>query len=67
MPFQGDEHWNEYLLDDGSVVRVKLVLTEIIRIDDAHDDQGNPVYALNSTNVVSVSAPDELRKEGGTT
>ena len=28
----GGEHWNEYLLDDGTVFKIKLVLTEIVRV-----------------------------------
>jgi hypothetical protein len=58
----GAEHWNEYLADDGSVIRLKLVATEILRIDDTYDADGNPSYVVKSTNVVSVSAPDNLRR-----
>jgi hypothetical protein len=57
------EHWNEYLADDGSVIRVKLVATEILRIDDMHDTEGNPGYFIKSTNVTNVSAPENLRKK----
>ena len=57
------EHWNEYLADDGSVIRVKLVVTEILRVDDQYDSEGNPGYVVKSANVTNVSAPDELRKE----
>ena len=65
MPFRaGSEHWNEYLLDDGTVVRVKLVAQEIVRIDGQYDPMGNPAYAVFSTNVTHVSAPEDL-KEGG--
>lgn len=56
------EHWNEYLLDDGSVIRIKLVVTNVVRIDGMHDNNGDPVYTVNSTNVMGVSAPDELRR-----
>jgi hypothetical protein len=59
------EHWNEYLLDDGSIIKLKPVATEVLRIEDMYDQQGNPVYILNSTNVVTVSAPDHLRRGGG--
>lgn len=58
------EHWNEYLVDDGSVVRIKLVATEVLRIDGQYDPQGNPVYLVQSTNVMSVDSPENLRKEG---
>ena len=56
------EHWNEYLADDGSVIRVKLVVTSITRADGFYDQLGNPMYQVASSNVVSVSAPEELRK-----
>lgn len=52
----GAEHFNDYLLDDGSVVRVKLVATEFVRVEGETDDQGRPIYMISSTNVVAVSA-----------
>ncbi len=62
MPFRaGAEHWNEYLLDDGTVVRVKLVATEVVRLDGQYDPMGNPAYVVFSTNVTHVSAPEELK------
>jgi hypothetical protein len=66
MPFQtGGEHWNEYLLDDGTVLRMKLVVTEVVRLEGMYDLKGDPSYAVQSTNVTAVSAPDELRKKDG--
>lgn len=66
MPFQtGGEHWNEYLVEDGSIVRVKLVATEIIRVDGRYDPQGNPLYVLHSAQVLVVDSPDDLRREEG--
>ena len=57
------EFWNEYLTDDGSVVRVKLVVTDIVRVDGQYDPQGQPAYLVQSSSVVAVSAPEELRKK----
>ncbi len=66
VPFQtGGEHWNEYIVDDGSLLRVKLVATEVIRLDGHYDQEGNPVYVLNSTNVLVVAAPDDLKRKEG--
>lgn len=66
IPFRGDvEHWNEYLLDDGSVVRMKAVVTEIVRVPGQYDNEGNPAYIVFSTNVTHVSSPEELKKGGG--
>lgn len=60
---EGGEHWNEYLLQDGSVIRVKLVLGEVMRVEDAYDGEGNPLYLTKFQNVMMVSSPDEIRKK----
>lgn len=57
------EHWNEYLLDDGTIIKLKPVATEVFRFDDSYDNDGNPVYVVKSTNIVVVSAPDNLKKK----
>jgi hypothetical protein len=63
MPFQtGAEHWNEYLLHDGSVLKLKTVVTEVLKIEGEYDADGNPQYALKSTQIVSVSPSDRARQ-----
>lgn len=57
------EFWNEYLLDDGTVVRMKLVVTAVERVAGQYDDSGNPMYLIQSTNVLNVSAPEDIRKK----
>jgi hypothetical protein len=57
------EHWNEYLLDDGTVLRFKSVVVAVYRIDGQFDEAGDPSYFLKSQNVVNVSAPENLRKD----
>ena len=59
------EHWNEYLASDGSVLKMKAVATELYRIENAYDVEGNPQYLLKSTNILAVSPPDSLRRKGG--
>jgi hypothetical protein len=59
------EHWNEYFLEDGSVLRVKAVVTEAVRIEGEWDAYGNPIYFTASTNILAVSAPDSLMRDGG--
>jgi hypothetical protein len=58
------EHFNEYLLDDGSVLRIKLVVTEVLRVKETYDSYGDPLYVARHIAVVAVDAPEELR-EGG--
>ncbi len=56
------EHWNEYLLDDGTVFKIKLVVTEIARVKDRYDENGDPIYAAIHTQVTAVDAPESLRR-----
>jgi hypothetical protein len=59
------ENWNEYLLSDGTVLKIKMVATEIYRLPDVYDPDGNPQYIVRSANVVATSSPDNLRQQGG--
>jgi hypothetical protein len=57
------EEWNEYALRDGTTIKVKTVLTNVVRLNGEHDPQGDPVYVVKSNNqVVCVEIPDHLRK-----
>ncbi len=58
------EHFNEYLLDDGTVLKIKLVVTEILQIKDTYDQQGNPAYMALHSQVMAVNVPDNLKRGG---
>lgn len=56
------EHWNEYLADDGTVIKIKLVVTDVYRVDGRYDGDGNPLYLTKSTNIMAISAPEDLKE-----
>jgi len=60
---QASEYFNQYFMEDGTIVRMKLVATKVFRIDDRYDQEGNPVYFVQSTNVLSVDSPQHLKKK----
>lgn len=60
---QASERWNEYLLEDGTVVKMKLVLTKVLKIENEYDREGNPRYVIQSTNVTSLNSPNELKRK----
>jgi len=60
---QSNEIWNQYLLADGAMIKMKTVVTEVVRIENQYDQEGNPVYAVKSANVLSVIAPEELKRQ----
>jgi hypothetical protein len=56
------EPWSTYLLADGSHLRMKVVLAEVWRVIDEYDNDGNPVYVMQSTGIVNLQSPDELKR-----
>lgn len=59
---QANEYFNQYFLEDGTVLKMKLVATKVFRLDERFDQDGNPVYFVQSTNVLSANSPEHLRK-----
>ena len=55
------EEYNTYKLADGATVRMKTVVTSIIRTQEFNPD-GEPVYIVNSQNVLVADVPDELKR-----
>jgi hypothetical protein len=60
---QSNELWNQYLLGDGTVIKMKLIATEVWRVEGEWDSEGNPAYIVKSSNVVTVNAPESLRRK----
>ena len=57
------EFWNEYMLEDGTVIRVKVVMTDVMRVEDEYDEEGAPAYDIKTTMISSVSVPEHLRRK----
>lgn len=55
------EDWNIYVVEDGTRLRMKVIVTKLVRIEGQYDEDGNPVYLVKSGNMVVASAPDHLR------
>jgi hypothetical protein len=56
------EKWTEYDLTDGSKVRAKIVMSDIVRLDKL-DENGNHIYLFNAQQVVSISHNPSLKKK----
>jgi len=56
------EHWQYYDLSDGSKLKIKLVLTQVLRSRNQVNELGEPIYSWNAPTFLSiVSCPDSLR------
>ena len=52
-----NEGYSEYLLSDGNILRIRIVLAEVYGIDQKDPLTGRPNYVVKSTNIVSVEQP----------
>lgn len=59
------ESWNEYKTEDGSTIRMKTVVTNIVRLTGRFGPDGEPVYTVRSSNVVTTSSPPDLKLQPG--
>lgn len=55
--------WTDFLLEDGTRLRVNVVILNCHRIEGEYDQRGNPKYLVNTQNVISATAPEELRRK----
>jgi hypothetical protein len=64
VDFETDkESFSTYILHDGTSLKLKAVLTEVFRLEGMYQQNGDPVYGVVATQVVSVNAPENLRKQ----
>jgi len=59
------ERWTDIKLEDNSSLRIKSVILGVVRVEGQYDPEGNPLYMVKANQVMTVSAPDHLRKGGG--
>jgi len=57
------EQWSQYSLADGSQMKVKTVMMDVVRLDDEYSEQGDPVYLFTAQQVIGVVPNPELKKK----
>jgi hypothetical protein len=60
---ESGEKWNSYILHDGTTLKVKAVVAEVLRVDGQYAPNGDPLYTVNASLVVSSNAPDNLKRK----
>ncbi len=53
-----NEKWSYYILDDKTILKIKTVLISVF--DEGKDPQNNPMFVLQSVNVIGAIPPKEL-------
>ena len=58
-----NEAWNQYALEDGTSMKMKLVLLEVVRLLNEFTPTGEPVYIFSAQQIVGITSPDGLKKK----
>src|ERR1700731_2914928 len=53
-----NEPWSSYQLDDGSIIKLRLVLSDVFKLPTPDSLTGLPQYIIRSSNVMSVEPPE---------
>jgi hypothetical protein len=57
------ERWTKYVLHDGTEMKVKAVVAEILRVEGHYAPNGDPMYTVNASIIVSTNSPEQLKKK----
>jgi len=57
------EDWNVYILKDGTKLKMKSVISTIVRLEDYKQDTGDPIYLVTASNVIIPDVPERLKKK----
>lgn len=56
------EPWNQYTLEDGTQLKIKVVLLGAVRLDE-YNDHGQPIYQFQLQQLVGADVPPELLRK----
>ncbi|MDR1787999.1 MAG: hypothetical protein LBR16_06080 [Treponema sp.] len=48
------EPWSEYTLDDGTKIRLKQTLVQVVRLDNKKNPNGEPIYSIQSQPTMTI-------------
>jgi hypothetical protein len=57
------ERWNKYILHDGTELKLKAVVAEILRVEGQYAPNGDPLYSVNASLVINSNAPENLKRK----
>lgn len=58
------ERWSDVKLEDGVHLRLKSTVLTAVRLDGEWDQEGNPVYVLNATPVMTLAEiPEQYKRK----
>jgi len=56
------ENFNNYTLADGTFIKIKTVLLEVVRILGEYGPNGDPVYVFTAQQIVNINSAEKLKQ-----
>ena len=60
---KAEENWSVYKLSDGTTLRSRPVMVDVVRKHNTFDDKGNPTYTITGGMIYELKAPNKLKKK----
>lgn len=57
----GGEQWSQYVLEDGTILRVRIVVSSVYRTKGQFAANGDPVYQVNMSHILAIEVPEKLK------
>ncbi len=57
------EGWNVYILHDGTKLKMKSIVSQVVRLEMHNPTNGDPLYLVQASNVVNTDSPENLKKK----
>lgn len=58
-----NEPWAQYTLEDGTTVKVKIVLLEVVRLKAHNEVTGDPIYQFQFQQIIGTVSPDSMKRK----
>jgi hypothetical protein len=56
------ENFNNYSLADGTSMKLKTILLEVVRVVGEYGPTGDPIYVFTAQQIVNIVPPDNLKQ-----
>jgi hypothetical protein len=57
------EEWSSHVLADGTSLRLKPIVLQVVKLPGRYDTDGNPVYVVRSHVILAVDSPERKPPE----
>jgi hypothetical protein len=52
-----------YQLSDGTVIKLKTVLLEVVRVIEEYGPTGDPIYSFTAQQIINPTSPENLKQK----